>query len=85
LPFKQFCDEQAHWLDDYALFRALKATTTFATSTGLQSWFSASRLWPGARGDLADQIQKFCFAQFLLFRQGARLRTCPREGHPPDW
>ena len=25
LAFDQFCDEQAHWLDDYALFRALKA------------------------------------------------------------
>ena len=23
--FDQFCDDQAHWLDDYALFRALKA------------------------------------------------------------
>ena len=23
--YEQFCDEQAHWLDDYALFRALKA------------------------------------------------------------
>ena len=23
--YEQFCDEQAHWLEDYALFRALKA------------------------------------------------------------
>ena len=23
--FEQFCRDQAHWLDDYALFRALKA------------------------------------------------------------
>ena len=23
--YEQFCNDQAHWLDDYALFRALKA------------------------------------------------------------
>jgi 4-alpha-glucanotransferase len=80
VAFKQFCDEQAHWLDDYALFRALKASHNDVCYLD----------WPAelvqrepaalarARGDLADQIQKFCFAQFLLFRQGARLKEHAR-------
>jgi 4-alpha-glucanotransferase len=74
--FEQFCDEQAHWLEDYALFRALKA-----------AYHGASYLeWPAelvrrdgvalarARTKLASQIDQVCLAQFLLFRQGARLK-----------
>jgi 4-alpha-glucanotransferase len=74
--FEQFCHDHAHWLDDYALFQALKAR-----------YHGAYYLdWPAelvqrspaalarARRDLAGQIAQVCFAQFLLFRQGARLK-----------
>ncbi|HEU0006411.1 MAG TPA: 4-alpha-glucanotransferase, partial [Terriglobia bacterium] len=65
--FEQFCHEHAHWLDDYALFRALKA-----------KHHNASYLdWPAelvereppalarARQDLASLIDSICLAQFL--------------------
>jgi 4-alpha-glucanotransferase len=74
--FEQFRHDHAHWLEDYALFRALKAR-----------YHGAYYLdWPAelvqrspaalarARRELASQIAQVCFAQFLLFRQGARLK-----------
>ena len=75
LDYDQFCVEQAHWLEDYALFRALKA------KHGGVSYLE----WPAAlvyrepvalaeaRRNLAELIGQVCFAQFLLFRQGKRL------------
>jgi 4-alpha-glucanotransferase len=78
--YEQFRVEQAHWLEDYALFRALKARHQGAYYLE----------WPaelvrrdraalaGARRDLADQIDKVRFAQFLVFRQGARLKEHAR-------
>ena len=75
LDYDQFCVEQAHWLDDYALFRALKARH------GGVSYLE----WPAAlvcrepmalaqaRRNLAELIGQVCFTQFLLFRQGKRL------------
>ena len=74
--YDQFCAEQARWLDDYALFRALKA------AHGGVNYLE----WPEellrrepmalaqARRDLKELIEQVRFAQFLLFRQGARLR-----------
>src|SRR5512136_2721459 len=74
--FEQFCHDQAHWLEEYALFRALKVR-----------YRGASYLeWPAeliqrlpvvllqARRDLASQIDQVRFAQFLLSRQGERLK-----------
>ena len=46
------------------------------TSSGRQNWSSASlRRSTRARRELADQIDQICFAQFLLFRQGERLKA----------
>jgi len=79
--FEQFGSEQAHWLDDYALFRALKAHYRGADFLD----------WPqelvrrdpaalaSARRDLAAKIDQSRFAQFLLFRQGKRLKEYARE------
>ena len=74
--FDDFCAKQAHWLEDYALFRALKAR-----------YHGAYYLeWPAeivqrkpdalaqARRELARQIDQVRFAQFLLFRQGDQLK-----------
>jgi 4-alpha-glucanotransferase len=75
--YEQFCRDQAHWLDDYALFRALK--TRFAGAHYLE--------WPGelvqrtpaaldrARSELADETGLASFEQFVLFRQAERLKT----------
>jgi 4-alpha-glucanotransferase len=74
--YEQFCGEQAHWLEDYALFRALKASHEGASY--LEWPVELVRRDPAAlvqaRRDLADLIDRVRWAQFLLFRQGARLR-----------
>jgi 4-alpha-glucanotransferase len=74
--FDQFRNEQAHWLDDYALFRALKARHRGACYL---DWpVELARRSPvalaQARRDLESQIDRVRFAQFLLFRQGERLK-----------
>jgi 4-alpha-glucanotransferase len=78
--FERFCNEQAHWLDDYALFRALKAQ--HAGAYFLEWPAELVRRDPaalaGARRDLASQIDQVRLAQFLLFRQGARLQERAR-------
>jgi 4-alpha-glucanotransferase len=74
--YEQFCDEQAHWLEDYALFRALKASHQGASY--LEWPVELVRHDPAAlaraRRDLASPIDQVRWAQFLLFRQGARLK-----------
>jgi 4-alpha-glucanotransferase len=74
--YKEFCYQQASWLEDYALFRALKARYKGAYYLD----------WPAelvqrkpdalskARRELADDVDQVRFAQFLLFRQGDQLR-----------
>src|SRR5215510_2212063 len=80
IAFEQFCQDQAHWLEDYALFRVLKAVYNGAYYLE----------WPEelvkhvpaalaqARRDLASHIHQVRFAQFLLFRQGDRLKRHAR-------
>jgi len=74
--YDEFCGQQGHWLEDYALFRALKAKYNGAYYLD----------WPtelvqrnpealaNARRELASQIDQVRFAQFLLFRQGDQLK-----------
>ncbi len=75
-PYDEFCTQQEHWLEDYALFRALK-----------EKYHGGYYLdWPtelverkpealaSARRELANQIDQVRFAQFLLFRQGDQLK-----------
>ena len=80
LDYDQFCVEQAHWLDDYALFRALKAR--HGGVCYLEWPAELVRREPAslaqARRDLAELIEQFRFAQFLLFRQGKRLTEYAR-------
>jgi len=75
--YEQFCHEHSHWLDDYALFRALKAR--FDNSYYLEWPVELVERQPealaGARRELADHIGLACFAQFLLFRQAERLKA----------
>jgi len=75
--YEQFRNGHAHWLEDYALFQALNIK--FGGAYYLE--------WPEelvqrqaaaldrVRRELTDQIGRICFEQFLLFRQGQRLKA----------
>jgi len=79
--FSAFCDAEAAWLDDYALFAAVKAHHDGAP------W----HLWqPGLKGRqpevladwrrrLASPINSVCFQQFLFFEQWQRIRRYANE------
>ena len=78
--YEQFRTDHAEWLEDYALFRALKVK--FSGAPYLE--------WPieivkrGAvldeiRHELANKIDQICFGQFLLFRQSDRLKQHARK------
>jgi 4-alpha-glucanotransferase len=76
VAFDDFRHAEAHWLEDYGLFRALKGKYNGAYYLE----------WPAelvqrvpaalaqARGELSEQIEQVCFAQFLLLRQGELLK-----------
>jgi 4-alpha-glucanotransferase len=78
--FEQFCHEQAHWLDDYALFRALKVRhgNSYYLEWPVELIKRVPAALAKAQNELAREIQEVCFAQFLLFRQGARIREYAR-------
>jgi 4-alpha-glucanotransferase len=75
--FETFCLEQAHWLDNYALFTAIKE------SQGLKPWYA----WPRplaqrdpaalvmAADELADAITDVKILQFLFDRQWRALQA----------
>ena len=75
--YEQFRNDQAYWLDDYALFRALK--TRFGGAYYIEWPAELVQREPAAldraRGELADQVGLACFVQFVLFRQGERLKA----------
>lgn len=74
--FEKFSDAAAAWLDDYALFMALKESHDGA------SWLEWDALLrhrdagalAGARARLRDTIDQHRFQQFLFFRQWHALR-----------
>ena len=74
--YEQFCNDQAHWLEDYALFRALKDQYNGAPylEWPLQLVQRVPAALTEARRKLADNVDQFRFEQFLLFRQGAALK-----------
>ena len=79
--FEAFVQAEADWLDDYALFMALKSA-----HGGLpwNAWAPALRdREPGALAQAAEQLgpaaQRVRFIQFLFFRQWGALRAYARE------
>jgi 4-alpha-glucanotransferase len=78
--FGEFCHREAHWLDDYALFRALK--TKFGGASYLEWPADLVRRKPAAlnsvRRELLTECERTQFAQFLLFSQGGRLKEYGR-------
>jgi 4-alpha-glucanotransferase len=79
--YEQFCKAQAHWLDDYALFRALKIRYNGAYYLDWPAELvgRVPRALAQAHQELDAEIQKVRFAQFLLFRQGGRLKEYGRS------
>lgn len=75
--FEQFCHEQAHWLEDYALFRVLKGkyNDAYYLDWPVELVTRVPGALTQARRDLASEIDQVCFAQFVLFRQGERLKN----------
>jgi 4-alpha-glucanotransferase len=80
IAFDKFCQEQAHWLEDYALFRALKIRYkgTYYLEWPKDLVQRAATALVAARRELTNQVDQVRFAQFLLFRQGARLEKHAR-------
>jgi 4-alpha-glucanotransferase len=70
--FEAFVRNQRYWLDDYALFRALKDEHDGVAWT---EWSTDA----GARQRLTNQIEAHQFYQFLFFRQWSALRAYCRE------
>lgn len=75
--YERFCLDQNHWLDDYALFRALKARFR---NTGYLEWptelvHREPAALAKARGELANEMGQVSLAQFLIFRQTERLKS----------
>ena len=75
--YDEFCARHAHWMDDYALFAALKAK--YRSAYYLQWPAEVVQRHPNAlvdaRRELATQIDQVRFAQFLVFRQGDQLKN----------
>ncbi len=75
--YEQFRHDQAHWLEDYALFRALKAR--FDNAYYLEWPEELVRRDPATldrfRRELTQHIDQVYFAEFLLYRQGERLKA----------
>jgi 4-alpha-glucanotransferase len=74
--FETFAQEQAHWLEDYALFRALK------DAHGGAAWHEWEpplvRRTPAAiaraREPLREEVEAHMFYQFIFFRQWFKLK-----------
>ncbi|MEW6325236.1 MAG: 4-alpha-glucanotransferase [Nitrospirota bacterium] len=74
--FRRFAQKQAHWLDDYALFKALKEQRAGAAWT---EWPEEHRDRDGAalqkaRDQFADRIRREQFLQFLFSKQWQALK-----------
>ena len=74
--FEEFRESQASWLEDYALYRALKVRFNGASHVEWPADLARRESGALARAqrDLASEINQVQLAQFLLNRQGKRLR-----------
>jgi 4-alpha-glucanotransferase len=80
VTFEQFCHEQRDWLEDYALFRALKIryNGAYYLEWPTELIQRVPKALAQVRRELASQVDQVRFAQFLLFRQGERLKKHAR-------
>jgi 4-alpha-glucanotransferase len=75
--YDEFCAKHANWLEDYALFAALKAKChgAYYLQWPPELVQRAPNALAEARRELATQIDQVRFAQFLVFRQGDQLKN----------
>lgn len=80
-PFAEFRADQQSWLDDYALFMALREVRPPGPYTDWPQPLIAREptAIDRARRDQADAVGRHQFAQFLFARQLAALRAHARE------
>ncbi len=83
LAFEQFCQQQQHWLTDYASFSALKA---FHQGKSWHEWEPAlAQRAPSALQTWQQQhpseIQYHCFVQYQFFRQWQALKRYANQHH----
>ena len=79
--FDYFCAQNAAWLDDFSLFMALKESNGGGAWNG---WDASLRTrkktaLTKARKELAEDIMRHSFYQFLFFRQWEKLRAYAHE------
>jgi len=74
--YQEYCSIQAPWLEDYALFRALKARYGGAYYVEWPAELVQRRpsALAEARRELRDDIDLIRFEQFLVSRQGEKLK-----------
>jgi len=72
----EFCATHTNWLEDYALFRTLKAKFdgAYYLEWPVELVQRSPDALAAARRELASQIDQVRFAQFLLFRQADQLK-----------
>ncbi len=79
--FETFCQQQSAWLDDYALFMALKDAHQGAVWTTWES--DIAHRTPAAmaqwRQTLAVEVDRFKYLQYLFFEQWAALHRYAAE------
>lgn len=75
--FDYFCAENAFWLDDFALFMALKEANGGGAWNGWDPALRARKkgAMTKARKELTDAIMRHSFYQFLFFRQWNSVRA----------
>ena len=75
--YDEWCATQEGWLEDYALFRALKAKYhgAYYLEWPEELVERRQRALAEARRELASEMDEVRFAQFLLFRQAEQLKA----------
>ncbi|MBN1889655.1 MAG: 4-alpha-glucanotransferase [Thermoflexales bacterium] len=80
--FADFCSAQAYWLEDFALFMAIKEAHNDGGSWDGWPALLRGRNAPAlqeARRTYAEAVQRHAFRQFLFFRQWSALHTYAAE------
>lgn len=75
--FKQFCNENAHWMDDYALFMAVKNAHSGKSWLEWEEDFKRRNVLKlkEFRRAHQDEISYYKFMQYLFFRQYESLKA----------
>lgn len=83
IKFEEFANQNASWLDDYALFRALKNRHGGAAWTGWEHSLARRErsALSQARNEARTEIEAHKFSQFVFFKQWLELKSyCNSRG-----